>query len=223
LAGRVKRKDHENLTDSNVEKVIKALSDIPPISKKEACKRLNITYNTTRLQKIIDEFKEQKALDKRLREANRGKPAQEHEIKYAIEQYLAGTPIADIANSLYRNGSFVKNIINEVGVPTRGVGEDYTNYSPLPDRCVADKFDINEIAWSSKYSAPCVIDKEMPKPTIDGEAKLYRIFVFEPYEEPKERYVRNFGQSGFYAHQPAYELGKLEHLKQYGVDIHKRT
>ena len=222
MAGKVKKKDHENLSDANIEKVIKLLEAQPPITKKEACEILNISYNTTRLAKIIEQFKEEKARNKKLRDANRGKPAQPHEIKYAIEQYLDGTPTGEIANSLFRNPGFVKAIIQKVGVPTRGVGEDYTNYSPLPEQCVSDTFEAGETAWSSKYSGPCIIDKEVSQ-SVDGEAKVYRIYVLEPFEEPEERYVRNIGKSGFYAHQPAYELGKLDHLKQYGVDISKRV
>ena len=51
---RVKKKDYENLTSSNIEKVIALLnpgSDTDkPITKKQACDVLNIAYNTARLQ-----------------------------------------------------------------------------------------------------------------------------------------------------------------------------
>jgi hypothetical protein len=222
LAGKVKRKEHENLSDANIEKVMAGLNGTPPITKKDACAILNISYNTTRLQKIIDEYLHKKELDKKLRAANRGKPAQAHEIKFVIEQYLDGIPIGDIANDLYRNNSFVKDIITMVGVPTRGVGEDYTNYSPLPDRCVSSSFENGETAWSSKYMAPCIIIKEVSM-SVDGEAKVYRIYVREPDIEPEVKYFSNVGKAGFYAHQPAYELGKLEHLKQYGVDMSRKV
>lgn len=221
MARAVKRKDHENLTDSNIEKVIAGLNATPPITKKQACIDLNITYNTTRLARIIEEYQESKARDKKLRDANRGKPAQNHEIKYTIEQYLEGTPMGEIANSLYRNNAFVKKIIEDVGVPTRGVGETYMDYNPLPEQCIADSFDPEEYAWSSKYSAPCIIDKEISR-SVDNESKVYRIYVLEPYEEPAEMYFKKVGKAGFYANQPAHELGKLDHLKQYGIDIGKR-
>ena len=53
-------KKHENLTQANITKVISLLEpkEGKPITKKEACAILNIAYNTTRLQKIIDEHKE---------------------------------------------------------------------------------------------------------------------------------------------------------------------
>ena len=60
---RVKKKDHENLTAANIERVISELRADSPISKKEACSMLNIAYNTTRLQNIIDDY-EDREIDK---------------------------------------------------------------------------------------------------------------------------------------------------------------
>ena len=50
-------KKHENLTKANIAKVIDLLEAEKPITKKEACGILNITYNTTRLGNIITEYK----------------------------------------------------------------------------------------------------------------------------------------------------------------------
>lgn len=222
MAGKVKRKDHENLTDKAIQFVIDGLAASPPMTKKAAYEHLNINPNPTRLQKIIDEYLETKAREKKFRDANRGKAAQPHEIKVIIEQYLEGEPIADIAKQLYRNSSFVKSIIQNVGVPTRGVGEDYLHYSPLPEQCVASEFNAGEVAWSSKYAGPCIVEKYVSR-SVDGLANVYQVFVLEPYEEPEVRYVRNVGKAGFYAYQPAYELGKLDHLKQYGVDVTRKV
>ena len=55
---RVKKREHEKLTSSNVQHVINLLESDKPITKKEACAILNISYNTTRLSKIIDDHKE---------------------------------------------------------------------------------------------------------------------------------------------------------------------
>ena len=51
---RVKKKSHEKLTDTNVQHVVDLLKGEDPITKKEACSILNISYNTTRLTNIID-------------------------------------------------------------------------------------------------------------------------------------------------------------------------
>ena len=57
----IKKKDYENLTKSNIQRVIELLENEKPITKKEACQMLRITYNTTRLARIIEDYKEQEA------------------------------------------------------------------------------------------------------------------------------------------------------------------
>src|SRR6056300_106110 len=121
---RVKKRDYEQLTATNIEKVITLLNGDSPITKKEACEILNIAYNTTRLQKIIDDFLETQEYQKKRRAMNRGKPASNEEIKEAVIGYLAGEPIADIAKGMYRSSAFVKSLIEKVGVPERVSGEE---------------------------------------------------------------------------------------------------
>ena len=54
----VRKREGENLTDASVRRVIFSLEE-EGITKKTACEMLNISYNTTRLNRIIEEFKEQ--------------------------------------------------------------------------------------------------------------------------------------------------------------------
>ena len=54
----VKKRSHEKLTDTNIRHVMQLLDAESPITKKEACSILNISYNTTRLKTIIEEYKE---------------------------------------------------------------------------------------------------------------------------------------------------------------------
>ena len=63
----VKKKAHENLTDESISKVISLLRQDSPITKKEACEILNIRYNTTRLQNIIDDFEQTLARKERFK------------------------------------------------------------------------------------------------------------------------------------------------------------
>ena len=56
----VKKKDGEKLDDANIERVIGLLNQEKPITKKAACEALNISYNSTRLTRIIDEYHERK-------------------------------------------------------------------------------------------------------------------------------------------------------------------
>ena len=90
----VKKKSHEKLDNANVLQVKELLDAENPISKKEACDMLNIRYNTTRLQRIIDEFTDVWEHKEKRRSQNRGKGATRDEIKSVIEYYLEGDDIS---------------------------------------------------------------------------------------------------------------------------------
>ena len=77
---RVKKKDYENLTSTNIEKVIAHLTADQPISKKEACGMLNIAYNTARLQRIIDDHEDKKLYRAKRKAQNKGRAASSAEI-----------------------------------------------------------------------------------------------------------------------------------------------
>lgn len=228
---RLKKKDHENLSDTNIQKVITLLNaqdGASPITKKEACSILNIAYNTTRLQKIIDDFQETQEYRQKRKSQNRGKSATKSEVADAVTAFLSGEPISAIAAGLYRSSGFVKSIIEKVGVPQKDEGR----YDYLPEECVAESFEKGEIVWSAKYHGPAIIRQEL---SVDYQAempgykdvnyekkygsKAYNIWVIEKIDDDySERWTTATG-GGFAATQLAYDLGKLSHLKEYGVDL----
>ena len=210
-----KKKSHENLTDSSIKNVISLLEAEKPVTKKEACDILNISYNTTRLNKIIEEWKENQEYRARRKAEKRGKPASDSEISNVVESYLEGDNISNIAKRLFRSSIFVKNIIQRVGVPEKGDG-NYSVATYLPDECVAEDFSDKEIAWSAIYDSPCVVlkrendEKYIPRYGVP----VYAIYV----KQESELYP---GMAGFYGYSAAYDLGKLEHLKSYGVNTER--
>jgi len=225
---RLKKKDHENLSDTNIQKVITLLNDKTPISKKEACSILNIAYNTTRLQRIIDDYEDKVSYRELRKKQNRGRAATSQEICEAVERFLAGDSIAEIASGLFRSPAFVKGIIERVGVPQKQ--EDDIDY--LPDECCAEQFNEGELVWSARHHAPAIIDHEV---SIDYQAeragfidvnyeakydsKCYGIWVLESHDEDAEDLWARVKTGGFSAYSLAYDLGKLEHLQKYGVNV----
>lgn len=219
---RVKKKSHERLTDTNVQHVIDLLrpkeKDKKPITKKEACNLLNIAYNTTRLQKIIDEYEERKAFVARRKAENKGKRASKSEIAQCITETLQGESIAAIAKSLFRSPGFVNGVLNRVGVPRRGASaSDRSKVGWIPERCISERFVPTEIVWSAKYHAPAVIKKELP---YDERylGHCYQIYVIEQIDS-SESFFPFIERGGFNAFCPFYDLGKLEHLEQFGIDL----
>ena len=142
--------------------------------------------------------------------------------------------MSNIAKGLYRSAAFVKNILERIGVPQRPTkieGRKQEYY--LPEQCVADSFEDGEIVWSATHHAPAVIDKKLSKDyqesrpgvqTVDYVSKYgcecYSIYVRQkPSGEAEFWNMPDIG--GFYAFALAYDLGKLKHLEEYGVDLEK--
>lgn len=220
MAGKVKVKEHENLSDSNIKKVIELLEADKPITKKEAYEILNISPNPARLTKIINQYKEEQVEAAAKRAANRGKPASQYEIQTCIESFLEGDSISDIAKRLYRSTTFVKDVIDRVGVPQKPTGADYTKYSLIPDQCSRDTFEVGQVVWSAKRHCMAIIRSEETN-VKDKSTKYYSIYVIEPIEEPSPYFPQYTGYGGYYDGSYAYDLGNLDHLKNYGVDIYR--
>ena len=240
----VKKKDHEKLTDANISNVIKLLNDEQqPITKKEACEILNIRYNTTRLQKIIDEFTDVHEYRESRKAKLRGTGATREEIKNVIEEYLDGENISTIATRMYRSNAFVKAIIERVGVPQKLADTDYLGHrtSLLPEECVAEEFEVGEKVWYPRKNKFATIKQEvtpeymasMPGYMCYGNidecvnyekkygAKGYDLNVLDPVPQ----HLMNKGlfpwldgsKLGFHAFALAYDIGSLRHLEKYGV------
>ena len=228
----IRARSHEDLSPANIKRVIAALEE--GATKKVACEMLRISYNTTRLNYILEEFHAEQTRIASRKARNKGKPAAEHEIKQAITDYIEGDSITDIAKTLYRSAAFVKGIIDRVGVPRRPVGEEKASEVLLPDVCIKEEFQEGEIAWNSQYHMPCVIGREwtleyqdsMPGiKTLNYEkkygAKMYAVYNYNLHSYDES--IKTLGwwtgrkKLGFNSHTLAYRLGSLEHLKEYGV------
>ena len=225
----VKKRSHEKLTDANIQHVMGLLQAESPITKKEACSILNISYNTTRLKTIIEEFVEQKEYRDKRKAANRGVPARASEITSIVDSFINGPPISDISRFMYRAPGFIKNIVERVGVPRKRSKEERGGGhlpSFLPDECVAETFEEGEVVWSAFYDQAAMIQKE--EVAIDYEkkygSKCYTIYVFEMVEWNPDMLVSGWiGErlGGFNSSQLAYDLGSLKHLEAYGVNLQK--
>jgi len=222
----VRAKSYEKLDETNLQRVWEALNNSSPITKKEACEMLNITYNTTRLNNILEEHRDTMEYRATRKAQLKGTKATEAEIKTVIEWYLEERPVSDIAKSMYRSSTFVKNIINKVGVPekrpkTEQGGGAKVGY--LPDECVSDSFEPGEKVWCARHDLPAIVKKVMPntKQTNYLEkygAECYHIYVIEltDFDSP---YFGHQNIGGFNAHAIAYDIGSLKHLEKYGAEI----
>lgn len=205
---RVKAKDYEDLSDTNIRKVIAALNASPAITKKEACEILKISYNTSRLNNIIEEFVARQENIKRLKDKKKGRPATNDEISYIITEYMNGAPVYAISDRLYRSTNFIKAIVEQVGIPQREPGFSPLKPQLLPENCIAEDFEKGEIAWCAQHRAKCRIEK-----------RLDDNYYIPKYGVPCYTVYVLGDSNGFFSSNLAYDLGKLSHLEGYGINL----
>lgn len=199
---RTKRNQEEKLTPSNIERVISLLECEKPITKKDACAILNIAYNTTRLQQIIDKHKDKLAREAKFRAEKRGKPVTKDELQYIIQEYLNGSTIDAISASTYRGPTLIKQVLEKHAVPVRARTQDYFKPELIPEEAMRDRFEVGEIVYSARYDSTAKIKSEM----FQNGKWIYRIWLL----------ADKWNQS---AYQPAEELASLKHLVELGVKI----
>jgi len=200
----VKKRDYEKLDDSTVGRVVSLLEQEKPITKKVACQTLNISYNTGRLSRIIQEYKDKIEFTKKRFAANKGQPFSDLEVKEMVVDYLNGVSIAEIAKSLYRSIHMLKRKLSELSLPERTKSPTYHKPDMLPDEAVSETFEIGEIVWSSRYNAVAEIRQLWGINKFDN---AYMIFVF--------------GKHNQFAYQPWWELGKLEVVERLNIETEK--
>ena len=234
----IRSKSGEKLSYDNIERVISQLEQENPITKKEACEMLNIRYNTTRLQRIIDEHLDTRAFKEKRKSQNKGKMATDDEISSVVKMYLDGMNISTIAESLYRSPAFVKNIVERTGIPQKVAESDYEGMknAMLPEQCVAEEFDYNEKVWYPKKNKFAIIKHEITQKyqserkgyacygniaqCVNYEdkwgARCYKVFILEPCDTSNTLFPWIDGErTGFWGTALAYELGSLRHLQKY--------
>lgn len=217
--GKIKVKEGENLSEANIKKVIELLEAEKPITKKEAYGILNISPNAARLTKIIEGYKADREDEARRKAANRGKPATPHEIQTVIENYLDGDTVAEIAKRLYRSPGFVKDVIDNIGVPQKNTNGSYWLPALIPDQCLREEYFPGEVVWNSKRNSMCIIRQELK--ASDPDNKYYQVYIIDPIENTEGLLFRIDGYGGYYDGAYAYDLAALDHLKKYGVDVYR--
>lgn len=197
----------ELMTDANIARVIRLLDPVEegkkPITKKDACAILGMSYNTTRLGTIIEEYKQKQTRTAQRKSQLRGKPATQEEKVYIISEYLNGETVDAISKMTYRSSKFIKDVLEGNSVPIRVPGSSYFNPELIPDGAVRDRFQVGEVVYSSRYDSIARIDAEQK---TDKYGFVYRIWLLS------DRWLQS-------AYQEASELASLQHLRELGVKI----
>jgi hypothetical protein len=202
----IRKKEDERLDDATVGRVISLMESGEISTKKAACEYLNISYNTTRLNRILEEYKDKLEFRKKRFQQNKGQPFTELEIENMVVDYLCGDSMTQIANSLYRSVHVVRKKLKELHLPERNKKTTYWNADMIPDEAVSKIFEPGELVWAARYGAVAEIRKVKWAKNMSDD-NIYSIFVFGKHNE--------------FAYQPWWELGKLEVVKRFKLPVEK--
>jgi len=195
---RIRKKEGEHLSEQNIERVISFLEQEKPITKKEACEILNISYNTTRLNKIIEEYKSNIKQRAELRKRFRNKPLEKDDLKLIISSYLEGVSLVDIADNIFRSIALIKRTLVKYNIPLRNANIDYWHPVEVPIDAMLDDYIKDDLVYSARYNQPASISKKIKE-------GIYRIWLYKDHQ---------------YALQPYYELSDLRPIqKELGVVV----
>lgn len=191
------RKSYANITE---EKYIEAINWLENKgTKKGACQILGVTSNPV-MERLINEYIEGKARDKRLRAEKRKIAVSDSEVVEWVTSYLNGASFLELSDTYYRSVDVIRERIEKAGALLRQQEKiDVLNPPLLPDQCVADSFEVGQYVWSAKYGCLAQVMH------LFGE-DVYRIQV-----------IGNGRQES--AYQNTWELGSLKHLEKIGVKL----
>lgn len=194
----IKVKEGEDLSPSNIARVIEALEKTPPITKKEACQMLRISYNTTRLGKIIDEYQQRLELNEKRKKAVRNTPVDNFDRQAIVQDYLSNESISSIAERIFRSPQVVKNILKQYNIPLRNKAYTYQDPVVLEDDSWAEDYKKGDLVFSARYNSPAYIEALME--VNEAHGSVYRIWVL--------------GDHAQWAVQPYYELADLRRIQK---------
>lgn len=168
-------------------------------TKKDVCAFLGMSYNTSRLASLIEDYLSGVERSKEQRRLRRGKAILDTELVNIIESYMSGDSIANIADRFYRSEALVKSTLEKHGALLRDSKANPLSPSILPDNAMSDSFEEGDIVWLAAYSMIGEIKKKI---SPDG----YRVYILN---RDYHRYVNQY----------AHDLGSMKYLESLGVDV----
>ena len=180
--------------------VIALLEAEKPITKKAACEKLGIAYNTTRLESLIQEYKDDLDRVKIRKQQTRKQAITQNDVQEWAKDYLVnGMPINEIAEYAYRTPLVVKTWLERFGALLPKTSPDPINPDFVPDACVSDAFEVGELVYVNGYCSFGIIKKEIASKTAEAAGfKAYQILLL--------------GETRQFVHYMSCEICSIEHL-----------
>jgi hypothetical protein len=201
MARGIRQQEGEDFSPAKVAEIISLLDAEKPITKKDACAKLGMAYNTGRLSKIIDTYKEEQAYHEKRRKELRKQPLTTEDYSYIVSSYLEEANLTIIAETTHRSLTVIKRVLERFNIPLRSSATSYQNPIYLADNSISQEYAKDDLVYSARYDEPAYVCKKLTDET-------YRIWLLK---------------SDQYSIQPYWELGDLRKIqKELSISISTR-
>jgi hypothetical protein len=153
-------------------------------TKKFVCEFLSIAYNTKKLDKLIEDFRNKEQREKDLKSAAKTKVFTQAEKRSIVDAYLSGDSQSGIAAQYYVSPQRIKNILIETNTPIRGRGK---NSQATVDHIKQDlevKFNKKDKVFIAKYNCMGTIseiyDENYLEQLENGRQRYQETYPFKP-------------------------------------------
>jgi hypothetical protein len=133
-------------------------------TKKAICEYLKIKYNTTRLAKLLEQFKQELDRQADMKKAARGKKFTDEEKDLIVKRYIEVGSMAKVADEYYVSAAKIKNILLEKQVPIK------SRKTVLVDHIHQDldtAFNIGDIVFSRLHKTRCEIKQKYDEDYVE--------------------------------------------------------
>ena len=160
-------------------------------TKKFVCEFLGISYNTKKLDTIIEDFHKGIEREAALKKAAKTKIFTQKEKESIAKQYLAGEAQSTLAEQYFISPQRIKNILMEMNTPIRGRGKNSEAKVDHIEQDLETKFKAGDKVFLAKYNCFAIIHQVFDEDYVEylesGRQKYIETYPFKP---------NKFGMSG---------------------------
>tara|TARA_Y100000034_G_scaffold136800_1_gene215899 strand:+ start:23594 stop:24304 length:711 start_codon:yes stop_codon:yes gene_type:complete len=181
-------------------------------TKKQACATLGIAYNTKRLTKIIDDFKNKDVRDKELREKAKTTKFTDSHVKNIIQSYTEGDSVTAIADLYHVSFTRIKKVLLDNNVPLRARGK---KAKPKTEHIIQDldvKLIKGDKVFVSKKNCYGIVEQVFDEDYIEEMSDGYSKAVYIRDNIYEEYWVMNNKMTSWKTRALEHHLKSLENL-----------
>ena len=147
-------------------------------TKKSICEFLKMSYNTTKLAKILNDFQAELVRQEEQKKINKKKVFSEEEEKLIVKKYLEVNSMAKVAEEFFISAAKVKNILIKHQVPIKSRSKVIVDHI---HQDLDAAFAVGDTVFSKIHKAKCKVSRKYDEEYVEYLKDGYITTVDNPY------------------------------------------